>query len=169
MTTSIPLLIQLTAGAGNLAFTTYRIPETTEEIKRKVGSENRIAPIVLIVLDLIRLVIAAVGTGGNILLISSKEQRERVENVKDPLSGEDKVEEQGDHHAHAGVKHTVQGVGNISIHRGVEQDNTKHNAARLDRARPFKKLAGQDQHNNAHEQEGKKSGIGAAIREELDV
>ena len=124
MTTSIPLLIQLTAGAGNGSFTLYRIPESRTEIKRKVGSEDGIAPIVLVVLDLMRLIVAAVDTGGNVVLVDLPQQGEGVEDVQHPLSGENKVNEQREHHAHAGVKHTVQRVGNISFHRGVLRQAT---------------------------------------------
>lgn len=69
------------------------------------------------------------------------------------LPGKEIVDEQGHSHAHAGVKHPVQGVGHIGVHRRVEQDDTQHHAAGLHRSHP-EGLGQQDEDDNAHEQQG---------------
>ena len=70
-----------------------------------------------------------------------------------PLPGEEIIDEQGHGHAHAGVKHTVDGVGHVGVHRGVEEHDAQHHAAGLHRAHP-EELSQQDEDDHAHEQEG---------------
>ena len=75
----------------------------------------------------------------------------------DLFSGNKQIDQKSSCHTNSGVQHTVQRVGDKSIHRCIEQDDTKYHAARLNTARPLEKQTGQNQKDDSYEEEDKQT------------
>ena len=73
--------------------------------------------------------------------------------VDHPFPGEEVVDAQGDENAHAGIDDTIDGIGEVGLHRGGEEDDAQHHAAGLDRAGPLETGTDQNQSDDADEQQ----------------
>ena len=83
-------------------------------------------------------------------------------------SGEHAVDHQSHDNADAGIEDAVQGIGDIALHRSVEEDDAKHHAAGLDASHP-EDLAQQNQRHGADEHQGHQQQRVAALRIEEQV
>ena len=89
--------------------------------------------------------------------------------VNDPFPGQAPVQKQSNSHAYAGIDDAAEGIAYVGIHRSVEQQDAKHNAAGLHSAGPLKGKAHQNQRDNADKKEQKQWKMDAAFRIEHNV
>ena len=82
--------------------------------------------------------------------------------------GQQPADGQGHQNADGGIENTVEGVGNIGIHRGVEEQDAQHHAAGLHTAQP-EHLAEHHQQHRAHKGEAYQQQGVAAIGHEQKV
>ena len=85
-----------------------------------------------------------------------------------PVPGEVLVDEQRHHHAHAGVENAVEGVADVGLRRGIEQQDAQHHAAGLDTAHP-EDLAQDDEQNRADEHQRHQQQRPAPLRVKNEV
>ena len=78
------------------------------------------------------------------------------------------VDHHGRHHADGGVQNAVEGVADVGVHRGVEQQDAQHHAAGLHAAHP-EDLTQENENNHTHKHQGHQQQGMAAVGVEDEV
>ncbi len=91
-----------------------------------------------------------------------------LEMLEGEAAGEQAVDHHGRHHADGGVQDAVEGVADVGVHRGVEQQDAQHHAAGLHAAHP-EDLTQENENDHAHEYQGYQQQGVAAVGVENQV
>lgn len=103
------------------------------------------------------------------LLLRSLFHFQRAHPSKHALARKQRIDCQRHQNANAGIQHAVKRIFDVGLDRSVEQNDAQHHAARLNRARPLKKLRRHNEQHNTDKQKQQQQRVHAALRLEFNI